>query len=247
MASAPTLNSSASSTSLVRNLIDTIESNTVLSPLQLNSENTTNTTANLKSSTKYSSSIISNGTTNNPNHSTDTDDAKILSSRVRSNSSNQETSFHLNNKSNSEYLILNPGKHLPTSNSSSQILNTNNFNIYNSVYSSNYGNSTNTNKNRDIDNSSANSTAWAQNSNNANNANSCNSDALANLVKKYGVSKRNALMKWCQERMSSYKGIEIKNFSSSWNDGLAFCALLHSYIPQKLDYETLRQENNPVC
>lgn len=73
-----------------------------------------------------------------------------------------------------------------------------------------------------------------------------NSDALANLVKQYGVSKRNALIKWCQERLSSYADIEIKNFSSSWNDGLAFCALLHSFIPNKLDYEQLKLENNPV-
>ncbi len=78
------------------------------------------------------------------------------------------------------------------------------------------------------------------------NANSLmNSDALANLVKQYGVSKRNALIKWCQERMIDYKDIEIKNFSSSWNDGLAFCALLHSFMPNKIDYEALRAENNP--
>lgn len=70
------------------------------------------------------------------------------------------------------------------------------------------------------------------------------SDALANLVKQYGVSKRNALIKWCQERLSNYKGIEIKNFSSSWNDGLAFCALMHSYLPHKIDYDSLRLENN---
>lgn len=72
------------------------------------------------------------------------------------------------------------------------------------------------------------------------------SDALANLVKQYGVSKRNALIKWCQERLADYKGIEIKNFSSSWNDGLAFCALMHSYLPDKIDFETLRHENNSV-
>lgn len=79
------------------------------------------------------------------------------------------------------------------------------------------------------------------------NANMCltNSDALANLVKQYGVSKRNALIKWCQERLSAYADIEIKNFSSSWNDGLAFCALLHSFMPTKIEYESLKNENNP--
>jgi hypothetical protein len=61
----------------------------------------------------------------------------------------------------------------------------------------------------------------------------------------YGVSKRNALMKWCGERLKNYKGVDIKNFSSSWNDGLAFCALMHSFLPQKIDYELLRKENNP--
>jgi hypothetical protein len=52
-------------------------------------------------------------------------------------------------------------------------------------------------------------------------------------------------MKWCQERIGLYKGIEIKNFSSSWNDGLAFCALIHSFLPQRIDYEQLRTDNNP--
>ena len=71
-------------------------------------------------------------------------------------------------------------------------------------------------------------------------------DPLANLVKQYGVSKRNALMKWCQEKTAKYDGIDIKNFSSSWNDGLAFCALLHSYLPQKIDYDALNNEKNAV-
>lgn len=78
------------------------------------------------------------------------------------------------------------------------------------------------------------------------NTSSANTDALATLVKMYdGVSKRNALIKWCQDRLGDYKGIDIKNFSSSWNDGLAFCALLHSFLPHRIDYDSLRLENNP--
>ena len=42
-----------------------------------------------------------------------------------------------------------------------------------------------------------------------------------------------------------YKGVEIKNFSSSWNDGLAFCALMHSFLPTRIDYEQMRNESNP--
>ena len=35
--------------------------------------------------------------------------------------------------------------------------------------------------------------------------------------------------------------VDITNFSSSWNDGMAFCAMLHTYIPDKIPYSTLKQ------
>jgi hypothetical protein len=67
-------------------------------------------------------------------------------------------------------------------------------------------------------------------------------DALSILVKG-GGSKRNALLKWCQTKTYGYKGIDITNFSSSWNDGLAFCALLHCYFPDKIPYDQLDKCN----
>uniref|UniRef100_A0A1B6E3F7 Calponin-homology (CH) domain-containing protein n=1 Tax=Clastoptera arizonana TaxID=38151 RepID=A0A1B6E3F7_9HEMI len=63
-------------------------------------------------------------------------------------------------------------------------------------------------------------------------------DPLAHLAKS-GGSKRNALLRWCQIKTSGYKNIDITNFSSSWNDGLAFCALMHSYLPDLVPYDTL--------
>lgn len=63
-------------------------------------------------------------------------------------------------------------------------------------------------------------------------------DPLSALVRGSG-SKRNALLKWCQSKTMGYKGIDITNFSSSWNDGLAFCALLHNYIPEKIPFNEL--------
>lgn len=56
---------------------------------------------------------------------------------------------------------------------------------------------------------------------------------------KNGGSKRNALLKWCQNKTVGYRNIDITNFSSSWNDGLAFCAILHSYLKDKIPYDTL--------
>lgn len=64
-------------------------------------------------------------------------------------------------------------------------------------------------------------------------------DPLAELVKQTGGSKRNALLKWCQAKTVGYPQIEITNFSSSWNDGLALCALLHSYLPDKVPFRQL--------
>jgi hypothetical protein len=63
-------------------------------------------------------------------------------------------------------------------------------------------------------------------------------DPLSALVKN-GGSKRNALLKWCQNKTVGYRNIDITNFSSSWNDGLALCAILHSYLPERVPYDSL--------
>ncbi|XP_078467995.1 cytospin-A isoform X2 [Lampetra planeri] len=64
-------------------------------------------------------------------------------------------------------------------------------------------------------------------------------DPLGALAREYGGSKRNALLKWCQKKTEGYQNIDITNFSSSWNDGLAFCALLHTYLPAHIPYAEL--------
>lgn len=64
-------------------------------------------------------------------------------------------------------------------------------------------------------------------------------DPLAALAREYGGSKRNALLKWCQKKTEGYQNIDITNFSSSWNDGLAFCAVLHTYLPAHIPYQEL--------
>lgn len=63
------------------------------------------------------------------------------------------------------------------------------------------------------------------------------------MLAKNGGSKRNALLKWCQNKTVGYRNIDITNFSSSWNDGLAFCAILHSYLPDRIPYDTLSPAN----
>ncbi|KAG7465796.1 hypothetical protein MATL_G00157510 [Megalops atlanticus] len=66
-----------------------------------------------------------------------------------------------------------------------------------------------------------------------------NQDGLSTLLRRHGGSKRNSLLRWCQSRTQGYKNIDITNFSSSWTDGLAFCAVYHSYLPSHIPYSSL--------
>lgn len=51
-----------------------------------------------------------------------------------------------------------------------------------------------------------------------------------------------------------FQNIDITNFSSSWNDGLAFCAVLHTYLPAHIPYQELSSQEKarlptlrPLC
>ncbi|CAL8314813.1 unnamed protein product [Lota lota] len=68
-------------------------------------------------------------------------------------------------------------------------------------------------------------------------------DGFSVLLRRHGGSRRNALLRWCQTRTQGYKNIEITNFSSSWEDGLAFCAVYHTYMPSHIPYGSLTPED----
>ncbi|XP_073764247.1 uncharacterized protein ehbp1l1a isoform X3 [Danio rerio] len=53
------------------------------------------------------------------------------------------------------------------------------------------------------------------------------------------VNSSQSLLEWCQKVTQGYKGVRITNFSTSWRNGLAFCAILHHFHPEKLNYEML--------
>ncbi|XP_061818770.2 smoothelin, like [Nerophis lumbriciformis] len=63
----------------------------------------------------------------------------------------------------------------------------------------------------------------------------------------FGVSSasgiKQILLEWCRSKTIGYKNIDIQNFSSSWSDGMAFCALVHSFFPLEFDYNTLQPAN----
>lgn len=37
--------------------------------------------------------------------------------------------------------------------------------------------------------------------------------------------------------------VDIQNFSSSWSNGMAFCALVHNFFPDAFDYSSLSPSN----
>ncbi|XP_029106894.1 EH domain-binding protein 1 isoform X3 [Scleropages formosus] len=57
-----------------------------------------------------------------------------------------------------------------------------------------------------------------------------------------------SLLAWCREVTRNYRGVKITNFTTSWRNGLAFCALLHHFRPDLIDYKSLNpqdiKENN---
>ncbi|XP_047733954.1 EH domain-binding protein 1-like protein 1 isoform X2 [Prionailurus viverrinus] len=53
------------------------------------------------------------------------------------------------------------------------------------------------------------------------------------------VSSSQSLLEWCQEVTAGYRGVRVTNFTTSWRNGLAFCAILHRFYPDKIDYASL--------
>jgi len=52
-----------------------------------------------------------------------------------------------------------------------------------------------------------------------------------------------AIIIWCQCRTREYENVRIENFTKCWENGLAFCALIHHFFPQAFDYTKLTADN----
>ncbi|XP_059497477.1 uncharacterized protein LOC125449255 [Stegostoma tigrinum] len=48
-----------------------------------------------------------------------------------------------------------------------------------------------------------------------------------------------SLLDWCKEVTRDYQRLKITNFTTSWRNGLAFCAILHHFHPELIDYSSL--------
>jgi len=71
------------------------------------------------------------------------------------------------------------------------------------------------------------------------NKNNLNQDSKVSIQRSPSAIKE-LMLNWCRQCTAGYEHVDIKNFSTSWNDGMAFCALIHHFYPTAFDYSKLQ-------
>ncbi|XP_060846885.1 EH domain-binding protein 1 isoform X3 [Rhopalosiphum padi] len=48
------------------------------------------------------------------------------------------------------------------------------------------------------------------------------------------------LLEWCKDITKGYPGVKVTNLTTSWRNGLAFCAIIHYFRPDILEFDALK-------
>ncbi|XP_060567563.1 MICAL-like protein 1 isoform X2 [Ruditapes philippinarum] len=57
------------------------------------------------------------------------------------------------------------------------------------------------------------------------------------------MTKVKNLQLWCKKMADGYRDVEVRDMAASWKSGLAFCAIIHRFRPDLIDYDSLSKEN----
>ncbi|XP_025903094.1 dystrophin-like [Nothoprocta perdicaria] len=72
-------------------------------------------------------------------------------------------------------------------------------------------------------------------------------DVMKNIMA--GLQQTNSekiLLSWVRQSTRNYPQVNVINFTSSWADGLAFNALLHSHRPDLFDWNAVASQQSPI-
>ncbi|TRY71051.1 hypothetical protein TCAL_12313 [Tigriopus californicus] len=62
-------------------------------------------------------------------------------------------------------------------------------------------------------------------------------------IARSATSAKETILTWVQQQVNHYNNVNVTNFSTCWNDGLAFCALIHNFYPEAFDFDKLESRN----
>ncbi|XP_039649481.1 dystrophin isoform X9 [Perca fluviatilis] len=68
-------------------------------------------------------------------------------------------------------------------------------------------------------------------------------DVMAGLQQ---TNSEKILLSWVRQNTRQYPQVNVVNFSSSWNDGLAFNALIHSHRPELFDWSVVEKKTSVI-
>ncbi|KAM9217253.1 F-actin-monooxygenase MICAL1 [Leptosomus discolor] len=51
------------------------------------------------------------------------------------------------------------------------------------------------------------------------------------------------LLNWCQASTAGYRGVAVTDFTTSWTNGLALCALVHRFRPDLVDFDSVKPQD----
>ncbi|XP_052367910.1 utrophin-like [Oncorhynchus keta] len=68
-------------------------------------------------------------------------------------------------------------------------------------------------------------------------------DVMAGLQQ---TNSEKILLSWVRQSTKDYPHVNVVNFSSSWSDGLAFNALIHSHRPELFDWSIVEKQKSAM-